>query len=156
MIEKTLPLLAIHRKPLPEGEGPSSHWNDARELANGLEVLIYRIPMIIALRRSPLALYTPTHTARPPQAHSTDFLRSVLALTPKPLGLCNKSILHTEMKLWTRTAFWLCRLPREGLGHMSLQIGLNIPARQCHNSQGFQPRFNIPIRTPKAGSDSVQ
>ena len=156
MIEMISPLLAIHMKPLPEGEGPSSHSNDAMKLANSLEVLVYRIPMTMASRLSPLVLCIQTHIVRPLQVHFTDILRSVQLLTPKPLGFCNKSIPHTGMKSWTRPAFRLCLLPPEVLGHMSLRIGLNTRTRQCHNCQGFQPHSNIPIRTQRAGSDSVQ
>ena len=97
-IEKSSPLLATHMKPRPEGEGPSSHGDDFMGFANTLVVPIRPIPMTTSSRHSPLALCTQIHTARPLQAHSTDFLRSAPVLTPEPLDICNKSILHTEMK----------------------------------------------------------
>lgn len=103
-IEKTSPLLATHLKPPAEGEGPSCHWNDAMWLANGPIVLIQHILMNMASCHSPLAPCTQIHTAQPLQAHFTDSLRIVQVLTPEPLDLCNKSILRTEMKSWTRTA----------------------------------------------------
>ena len=151
----TPPLLVSHLKPLPEGEGPSSHWNDAIGLANGLPVLTYRILMTIASRHSSLAPCTRTHTARPLLAHSTGLLKTVQVSNPNPSGFCNSSILHIEMNLWTITVVWSCLLPREGRDHMSLQIDLNIRARRRHNSQGFLPPFSIPIRPRKLGWDSV-
>lgn len=104
-IEKTLRLLAIHMKSLSEGEGPSNRSKDTADLADSAVVLIYRIPMDMATRRSPLAPYIQIRTAQPLQAHSTDSLKSVQSLTPMPLDMRRSSILHTEMKFWTRLAF---------------------------------------------------
>ena len=156
MIEKISHPLAIHMRPLPEGEGPSSHWKHAMELANSLEVFICRIPMVLASHRSPLALYTQIHTTPPLQTHSMDFPKSVQASNPKPSVLCNKAILHTEMRFWTRTAFRLCALPQGALGHMRIQIGWNTRARQRHNSQGSQLHSKILTHTRKMGSGTVQ
>ena len=65
MIGKISHPLAMHMRPLPEGEGPSSHWKHAMELANSLEVFICRIPMVLASHRSLLALSTKIDTALP-------------------------------------------------------------------------------------------
>ena len=156
MIEKISPLLAIHMEPLPEGEGPSSHSNHAMELANSLEVLIYRIPMTTVSHRSLLAPCMQTHIVRALQTHFTDLLRSAQLLILKPLDLCIKSLPRTGMKSWTTTACRSCLLPPEVLGHMSLQIGLNTRTRERHNCQGFRRHSNIPIRTQRAGLDSLQ
>ena len=149
-------LLETYMRPLPEGEGPSCHWKGATGLANSLLVLIHRFPMTMASPHSPLALYIRMHTARPLQAHSTNSLRTVHVLTPEPLVLYNKSVLHTKMRLWRRTTIWSCLLPREGLCRMSLQIGSNVRARQRHSFQGSQHHSNILIRNQILGLGSAQ